>query len=231
MNPSVQAVIFDMYETLVTQFCSPLYYGTQIARDLGLSPEVFLPVWRSTEEDRATGKRTFEEVMEYLLRELGMFSPDRLQLVVEKRIAIQADCFTHLHPQILPMLSALKENGIKIGLITNCFSEEAKLIRESSLFPYFDAPCLSWEVGARKPDPAIYHACLEKLGIPAGNCLYVGDGGSQELETARSLGMQAAQATWYRKPDFESYQAALRPEFPQVSEPMILVYEAQVACV
>ena len=25
---SIQAVIFDMYETLVTQFCSPLYYGT-----------------------------------------------------------------------------------------------------------------------------------------------------------------------------------------------------------
>ena len=27
----IQAVIFDMYETLVTQFYSPLYYGTQIA--------------------------------------------------------------------------------------------------------------------------------------------------------------------------------------------------------
>ena len=39
---SIQAVIFDMYETLVTQFCSPLYYGTQIAEDLGLSPsEIF----------------------------------------------------------------------------------------------------------------------------------------------------------------------------------------------
>ncbi len=25
---SIQAVIFDMYETLVTQFCSPLYCGT-----------------------------------------------------------------------------------------------------------------------------------------------------------------------------------------------------------
>ena len=36
---SIQAVIFDMYETLVTQFCSPLYYGTQIAGDLGLRPE------------------------------------------------------------------------------------------------------------------------------------------------------------------------------------------------
>ena len=64
---------------------------------------------------------------------------------------------------------------------------------------------------------------MEKLGIPAENCLYVGDGGSQELETARSLGMQAVQATWYRKADFERLQAALRPEFPQIGDPMELL--------
>ena len=27
---SIQAIIFDMHEPLVTQFCSPLYYGTDI---------------------------------------------------------------------------------------------------------------------------------------------------------------------------------------------------------
>ena len=66
MERKIQAVIFDMYETLVTQLQSPLYYGTQIAQDLGLAPEAFLPEWRNTEEDRATGKQTFEEVMEML---------------------------------------------------------------------------------------------------------------------------------------------------------------------
>ena len=98
----------------------------------------------------------------------------------------------------------VKSRGIRIGLITNCFSEEAKLIRESELFPYFDAHCLSWEEGVRKPEPAIYRTCLRRLGIPTEHCLYVGDGGSQELESARALGMQAA----------------LRPDFPQLSGPM-----------
>ena len=58
---SIQAVIFDMYEPLVTQFCSPLYYGTQIAEDPGLSPAEFLPGWRATE------KLAFEETMERLM--------------------------------------------------------------------------------------------------------------------------------------------------------------------
>lgn len=216
---SIQAVIFDMYETLVTQFCSPLYYGTEIARDLGLSPEEFLPGWRATEEARATGKLTFEETMERLMKAHGIYIPEMHRQVVEKRIAIQAYCFTHLHHGILPMLSGLKAQGIRIGLITNCFSEEAKLIRESKLFPYFDAPCLSWELGVRKPDPDIYRTCLRRLGIAPENCLYVGDGGSQELEAARALGMQAVQATWYRQAAFEHKQAALRPDFPQLSDP------------
>ncbi len=214
----IQAVIFDMYETLVTQFCSPLYYGTQIAEDLGLSAEEFLPGWRATEEARATGRLTFEDAMEALLRCHGLSGHHRR--VVEKRIAIQADCFRHLHPGILPMLWALRERGIRIGLITNCFSEEAELIRESRLYPYFDAPCLSWEEGTRKPDPAIYQTCLGRLGIAPEECLYVGDGGSFELETARSLGIRALQATWYRQGAFEHKQAALRPDFPQLSDPM-----------
>jgi putative hydrolase of the HAD superfamily len=214
----IQAVIFDMYETLVTQFCSPLYYGTQIAGDLGLSAEEFLPGWKATEEARATGKLTFEDTIAQLLHRHGISGLHRQ--VVEKRIAIQADCFRHLHPGILPMLSALQKKGIPIGLITNCFSEEAKLIRESKLFPYFDAPCLSWEEGIRKPDPAIYYTCLRKLGISAEGCLYVGDGGSFELETARSLGMRAVQAIWYRQAAFEHKQAALLPDFPHLSDPI-----------
>lgn len=223
MKPKIRAVIFDMYETLVTQLQSPLYYGTQIAQDLGLTPEVFLPDWRKTEEDRATGKRTFEEVMEMLMHQHGIYTPENYRWVINRRIGVQTDCFSHLHPQILPLLRELTERGIRIGLITNCFSEEAKLIRESELFSFFDAPCLSWEKGIRKPDPAIYHACLEKLGIPAENCLYVGDGGSRELEIAGALGMQAVQATWYRREGFEKYQAAIRPEFLQIPEPLQLL--------
>ena len=223
MEQKIQAVIFDMYETLVTQFESPLYYGTQIAEDLGLSPAEFLPGWRATEEDRATGRLTFEETIRMLLHRHGLYTPERHRQVVQRRIAIQADCFTHLHPDILPMLSQLKARGLQIGLITNCFSEEARLIRESPLFPWFDAPCLSWEVGVRKPDPAVYQMCLAQLGLPAETCLYVGDGGSRELETARLLGLQAVQATWYRKAEFENKQAALRPDFPQIRDPLDLL--------
>ena len=223
MKEPVRAVIFDMYETLVTQLRSPLYYGTQIAGDLGLAPGEFLPGWRETEKDRSTGKLTFENTMTQLMERHNLYSRDLHSRIAEKRMAFQRDCFRQLHPQILPMLETLKEKGIRIGLITNCFSEEAALIRESVLFPFFDAACLSWEEGICKPDPVIFHTCLDRLAVPAESCLYVGDGGSRELETAKSLGMQPLQAVWYRQEAFEHCHEAIRPELPQLKRPMDLL--------
>ena len=67
------------------------------------------------------------------------------------------------------------------------------------MFPYFDAVCLSYEEGIKKPDHRIFQRCMEKLRVDAGDCLYIGDGGSRELETAREIGMHPVQAVWYLK--------------------------------
>ena len=216
----IKAVIFDMYETLVTQFRSPLYYGAHIAEDAGIPKEEFLPSWRATEYSRATGKMTLEDAIEKLLIEHHVYSKDLYEKIVKKRISIQADCFCHLHEEIVPMLSALKKRGMQIGLISNCFSEEAEIIRKSELYSYFDVVCLSYEEGMMKPEHEIFQRCMNKLGVTAKECLYVGDGGSNELETARTLGMQAVQAVWYRCPEGEGRMTEIRAEFEQVESPL-----------
>ncbi|MGD9892814.1 MAG: HAD family hydrolase [Vicinamibacterales bacterium] len=53
----------------------------------------------------------------------------------------------------------------------------------------FDAVTFSCHVGHVKPEPAIYHHCLNALGLDGGECLFVGDGGSNEFEGARRVGM------------------------------------------
>lgn len=195
----IKAVVFDMYETLITLFESPLYFGAQMAADAGMEEGQFLEIWRATETDRTTGKITFEEVVESILRTNGCYSEEKMELIVGRRIRSKEEAFEHIHRDILPMLKALKDRGILVGLISNCFSEETKIIKKSVLYPYFDAVCLSFDEGLQKPDPAIYKRCLEKLDVQAGDCLYVGDGGSDELEAAQRVGMGALQATWYLK--------------------------------
>ena len=64
-----RAVIFDMFETLITHYHSPLYFGTQMAADAGIPEDKFQALWRSTEHERTIGKLTLEEALEIILRE------------------------------------------------------------------------------------------------------------------------------------------------------------------
>lgn len=219
-----KAVIFDMFETLITHYQTPLYFGSQMAHDAKIPEEKFQKLWHESERDRTIGKIAFEDILERILKENHRYSFSLFQEIIQKRTETKRNCFCHLHPEILPMLSKLKKQKTATGLISNCFSEEATIIRESCLFPYFDAVCLSYEEGTQKPEEEIYTRCMKRLSVHAAECLYVGDGGSRELETAEKLGMTALQAVWYLQKDF-SRQTRRNPAFLQIEKPLdILLY-------
>lgn len=220
----VRAVIFDMYETLITHYHenAPLCFSPQMAMQAGVPLARFQAIWRGREHERTTGKLSLEETLTLILKENDAFSKDLVTRMVAKRVATAQSCFAHLHPEIVPMFSALKEKGMRIGLISNCFSEEAQVIRESRLAPYFDAICLSYELGMCKPEPEIYKVCVDRLGAAPKECLYVGDGGSSELEAARECGMKAVQATWYLS-QREDWPAKRKEDFVQAMSPMDVV--------
>lgn len=217
-----RAVIFDMFETLITHYHSPLYFGAQMAEDAGIPEDRFQALWHPTEYERTIGKLTFEEVLEMILRENHCYSETLLKRIVEKRIAAKEECFKHLHSEIIPMLSTLIKRGLLIGLISNCFSEEAEVIRRSELFPYFDTINLSYELGIPKPDEGIFQRCMDDLSVKAEECIYVGDGGSNELETARKLGMEAVQAAWYLQ-EGTTQPSKRKHDFFQIDKPLDLV--------
>ena len=193
----IKAVIFDMYETLVSHYKCPLYFGSEMAQDAGIPKENFFHLWRGLDYERTIGKLELEELLERVLKENNCYCEELLNKLIEKRVATKEECFRHLHTEILSMLARLKERGLLVGLISNCYTEEAKVIRESELFPFFDGVYLSCELGIAKPDVAIFERSMSELSVKPEECLYIGDGGSRELETADELGMKAVQAVWY----------------------------------
>ncbi len=218
----IKAVIFDMFETLISYHTCPVYFGTQMAADAGIPAEEFLLKWRATDYDRSTGKRTVEEVLEEILKEFDCYSEELLKKLAGKRDSTIEECLKQKDAEIVPMLRVLREHGVSIGLISNCYMEEAIRIRKSELFPYFDAVLLSNEQGICKPEKEIYHRCLNALSVKPEECIYVGDGGCRELETAQELGMKAVQAVWYLK-EGTSQPVGRKPEFEQVERPMDVV--------
>ena len=201
----IKAVIFDMFETLVSLFNGRTYFSENIAEDLGVTTDEFRAAWHANETDRTIGLKTMEEGITVTLQAIGKYSPETVQQIAGKRLAALGDTFSMIPSESIRLLNSLHERGVKTGLVSNCFSDEAELIKASPLYPLFDAVKLSYEQGIKKPDPQIYYRIMAELDVEPEECLYVGDGGSNELAVAKEIGMKPVQALWFRPLMFEPH--------------------------
>ena len=74
-----------------------------------------------------------------------------------------------------PVLRALRERGLRIGVVINVPAELRTVFAKHGLDRYVDAFTLSYEVGVQKPDPAIFTAAADALGVRPEETLMVGD--------------------------------------------------------
>ena len=94
-------------------------------------------------------------------------------------------------PGVVDTLRALRGRGQLVGLITVCTEDVETLWDDSELAGLFDAEIFSSSLGVSKPDPRIYLACCEALGVEPHDAVFVGDGANDELAGARRVGMEA----------------------------------------
>lgn len=187
-----KAVIFDLFGTLVDYLGSDEYHKAldEIAGILGVDPKAFLEIWRKSFDKRMVGEfsdlaANYHEVG----RRLGVrFTEEQVEETVRKRID-----FTRLtlnpRDDSVSTLLALKEKGYKLGLISDCSMEVPVLWPELPFAKLMDVPLFSSTEGIRKPNPDIYLRACQRLGVKAEECLYVGDGSSDELAGAKRVGM------------------------------------------
>jgi putative hydrolase of the HAD superfamily len=129
--------------------------------------------------------------------ELGNIEPDDFERRFAAAIGLPGDraegivqrLFADSSPDdaMLGAVEAAKRAGIRTGLISNSWGEALAYDRDN-FERYFDAWVISHEVGLRKPDPEIYALALERLGLPAEECVFVDDLGGN-LKPAAAIGM------------------------------------------
>ena len=84
----------------------------------------------------------------------------------------------------LATLAVLAER-YTLGALTNGNADFSRL----GLDRYFSFGFTAGDVGASKPDPAMFHAALERAGVPASATVHVGDQPVDDIEGARAVGM------------------------------------------
>ena len=202
-----KAVVFDLYGTLID-----LYTPEQIAHvfdymsvPLGVPADSLGRAWGKTYPERVTGE--YPDASAYIqavCKSIGVTpSADGVKQAVELMAAFSRDLMK-VRPDAESTFRTLKEAGLKIALLTNCSWFEPPLWNATPLAPLTDVAVFSYQVGCKKPDPRIYDITCERLDVSASECIFVGDGGNQELEAAQAVGMLAVMI---RTPEDNVYNA------------------------
>ncbi|HVF27841.1 MAG TPA: HAD family hydrolase [Pyrinomonadaceae bacterium] len=97
-----------------------------------------------------------------------------------------------LDPEAPPVLATLKDAGFRVAAISN--TEDGRLeelLQLARIADQFDFYLDSHVVGHRKPDAAIFHLALARLGLEPHEVAFVGDSYAHDALAARAVGMRA----------------------------------------
>ncbi len=138
-----------------------------------------------------SGKMSTEEFIPAFLERAG------LRMEHDEFVRHWSSFFTPI-PFTRRLIRQLKPD-YRLGLLSNTnLLHYEHVIVPTDIFPLFDATTLSFEVGSLKPDPSLYQDMLGKLGVGAGECIYLDDL-KDNVDAAAALGMCAIHFTTPRE--------------------------------
>lgn len=96
-----------------------------------------------------------------------------------------------VYPDVVPVLRRLREDGVRLGVVSNWDSRLPRLLDDLDLTDYFDVVGVSHLDGVEKPDPELFRRVLERMGAAPDQALHVGDVPALDLQGARAAGIDA----------------------------------------
>lgn len=139
------------------------------------------------------------------LRDKGVLSLDDAQTdrVVEA-VAAHANSIAAAHAaESAKVLEALQARGYRFVLVTNFYGNIAAVLRGYGLAHFFPTIVESAVVGVRKPDAAIWQLGVDAAGVPASDCIAIGDSYGKDIVPARAVGCQTI---WFKGEEWEEKQ-------------------------
>jgi len=146
--------------------------------------------WREEELVETPAQAVFREVM------AGYGYPDLSDEQVREALTARystSQAHWHAEEDAIPTLQALRDAGLRLGLISNAGYDEdiQTLIDKAGLRPYFEFIISSAAFGLRKPHPRIFELALEALGARPEQAVMVGDILETDILGANQMGIRS----------------------------------------
>lgn len=182
------AVLLDLYDTLVWSDWHS--WQGRMSDLLGISDDDMGRAFSLTRPARSVGANPDVEAdMRAVLNAADVEPSSELLaqvLTLERDMAESV----RLYDDSLEVVRALRQRGVPTALVSNCSHNTRPIVDRLGLEREFDVVILSFEVGAMKPDPRIYHEALARIGDPdPARCVFVDDQ-VRYCDGAAAIGLQ-----------------------------------------
>lgn len=197
------AVGFDLDGTLFDHAGSATEAVTAFLSQLGRDPDpTLIAAWFALErrhfESWRAGRISFVDQRRLRLRDffavIGMPVPDD-PAVLDATFARYLVAYRgswRAFPDAAPFLRALREQGTRIGILTNGNHEQQHdKLAAIGLLPLIDVVCTSEGIGHTKPSARAFEVFSAQLGFPVDQIAFVGDDADHDVRAARAAGMCA----------------------------------------
>ena len=194
----ITAVLFDLFETLITESDVQPTRASSLAAALGLENEAYRREWKARRPRIVAGALSFTDALTEVSQTLaGRVDGAAVRRICEQRILEKAAAYARIDDQVATLITELARSGVRLGVISNGFKEDVLPWSSCALAPAFQCTGFSCEEGLAKPDPEIYLRAVRRLGVRPETAVYVGDGADNELAGAEHAGLRAWRAAWF----------------------------------
>ena len=206
------AVLFDLYETLVTERDTVQTRAGSLGEALGLDPKLYRPRWKALRPRVVRGELSLAQALHDIGLQLGVaVAAETVQRLCLQRAREKVVVFERIDADLVAMIRALRDEGFRLAVLSNALAEDVASWPGCSLEGLFDVEMFSFAAGVAKPDAAIYEKTLRRLGVTTENAVFIGDGGDDELGGATRVGLRAYRAGWYAMPQQASASETIIP--------------------
>ncbi len=94
-------------------------------------------------------------------------------------------------PHAHAVLTALRQRGLRVGMVSNFDHRLPALLDGLGLAPLLEVVVRPADAGAVKPDARIFAVALARLAVLPAQALYVGDDAEHDIAGARAAGLRA----------------------------------------